>query len=315
MKFGLKTYLISLCVLGATAGILGKLFVEAPETFLSVVALASTVLPFLLATGTIIVLGLRHERRPRLVMWGLFLLLCPLAVRFALSLLWPTGDPLRFLSTNRLITKRLPDQTNEPWIWNELKRRLDSGSLTGEEVGESIKTLVAYMKKSRPTGWDQPLPWQDQFLKAAVSAKLVSDQELLDLCDAFYGTRPTINSLAPTTPGKRNIWLTIRYGNPFSQGSGIGVDLFWDVTQVSVDGTPVKPTSVNRFAQQWSGNCLVDLAPGDHEVQVDLVCEYADSGKIIGGDASAVPVALWPKARKKWTTTVTAPLKVAPAGK
>ena len=40
----------------------------------------------------------------------------------------------------------------------------------------------------------------------------------------------------------------------------MGVDLFWDVTQVSVDGTPVKPTSVNRFGQQWSGNCLVDLA-------------------------------------------------------
>ena len=192
MKFGLKTYLISLCVLGATAGILGKLFVETPETFLSVVALASTVLPFLLATGTIIVLGLRHKRRPRLVMWGLFLLLCPLAVRFALSLLWPTGDPLRFLSTNRLITKRLPDQTNEPWIWNELKRRLDSGSLTGEEDGESNKTLVAYMKKSRPTGWDQPLPWQDQCLKAAVSAKRVSDHGLLDFA-TFYGKRPAIS--------------------------------------------------------------------------------------------------------------------------
>ncbi len=270
----------------------------------------STVLPFLLATGTIIWLGLRRERRPRLAMWGVFLLLCPLAVRFALSLFWPTGDLLRFLSTNRLITKRLPDRTNEPWIWNELKRRLDSGSLSREEVDESIETLIAYMKKSRPTGWDQPLPWPDQFVKAALSAKLVSDETLLDLCDAFYGTKPTINPLSATTPGKRNIWLVMHNGNPFSQGSSLGVDLYWDVTQVAVDGKVVAPTSVNRFAQQWSGNCLVDLEPGDHEVQMDLVCEYADSGKATGGNSWQVPVARWPKARKKWTTRVTTPLKV-----
>ena len=52
----------------------------------------------------------------------------------AMALLMPTGNPLSVLTTQRLISKRLPTQADEPWVWQELERRLTAGDLTKEEV-------------------------------------------------------------------------------------------------------------------------------------------------------------------------------------
>lgn len=314
MKFSLRTFLIAICVVGATAGVMGNLLLNRPEDFINVVHFSATVLPFLLAAGTIIVLGLKRERRPRLVAWGVFLLLFPIAMQVVMAVLLPNGDPLRLLSTKRIIAQRLPLRTDEPWVWQELQRRLDSGSMSVAEVDEAVGVLVSHMKTARPGGWNQPTPWQDPFLKAAIRKKLVSDGVLIELSDAFYGTQPTVRSLTPISKGAGGFRLHVEYGNPWAANSGVGVALLWDVTQVSVDGVPVKLGQVQRFAQNWDAYCTADPAPGEHEVQIDLTCAYADYSTIIGGDPSQVPLSRWPPARKKWTMRVTPPLKVvAPA--
>ena len=61
MKFSLKTMLISFCAVGAILGIMGRLLTERPEDFLWVMTFFSTVVPFVLAGGTIIWLGLRSK--------------------------------------------------------------------------------------------------------------------------------------------------------------------------------------------------------------------------------------------------------------
>src|SRR6478672_3339586 len=134
MKFSLKTYLLGMCGIGAFGGIMGKLLLESPETFLSVLTLLSTVVPFLLAVGTVIYLGLRSERRPKLVAWGVFLLLMPLTVFLFHIIVLPTGQPMRLLTTRRLIERRLPDHVEEPWVWQELERRMAKGGLTADDV-------------------------------------------------------------------------------------------------------------------------------------------------------------------------------------
>jgi hypothetical protein len=78
MKFSLKTFLFGMCGIGAFLGIMGKLLLERPETFMAALAIEGTVVPFVLAIGTIIFLGLRGERRWKLVAWGSFLLLLPI---------------------------------------------------------------------------------------------------------------------------------------------------------------------------------------------------------------------------------------------
>src|SRR6185295_2677828 len=61
MKFGLKTMLVVVAVLGAVFGLMGKLLLENPEAFFSVLRVSSAILPFLLAIGTIAWIGLRRQ--------------------------------------------------------------------------------------------------------------------------------------------------------------------------------------------------------------------------------------------------------------
>ena len=62
MKFSLKAMLISIFAIGAILGVMGRLLTENPEQFLWVMNFCSTIVPFVLAGGTIIWIGLRTKR-------------------------------------------------------------------------------------------------------------------------------------------------------------------------------------------------------------------------------------------------------------
>jgi hypothetical protein len=301
-----------MCGVGAAAGIMGKLLLERPEAFLAVLMIGSTVVPFALAAGTVIVLGFRSSRR-KLVVWGSFLLLIPVAVFFGRALFFPTGNPLQLLTTRRLIERRLPQQIEEPWVWRELKRRLDNSKLTRDDVSDALEALTLHMKTTSPAGWNQPLPWQNDFLSSVVGAKLVSDEVLLDLCDAFYGTQPTVRTSVPVAAGQSGFQVGVDFGNPWSQNSGLGTELLWDVKQVLLDGLPMKVQRPNRFAQRWDGFCEGQLSQGDHELKIEVECAYVNKNLVLGGDPSQIPVSQWPKAKKQWTSTVTSLVKVSEA--
>ena len=78
-----------------------------------------------------------QPRRWGLFTWGVSLVLVPLLIMGGSMLLVPSGDPLSILANRRLIRDRLPNQVNEPWVWNELERRLKKGQLSKQEVGRS----------------------------------------------------------------------------------------------------------------------------------------------------------------------------------
>src|SRR2546423_1800144 len=63
MRFSVRTMLILVAVIGATLGIMSKLFVEQPEVFYQVLMVLATIVPFLLAIGTLAWLGLRGDGR------------------------------------------------------------------------------------------------------------------------------------------------------------------------------------------------------------------------------------------------------------
>src|SRR3954465_15645693 len=145
MKFSLRTFLIAVCVVGAVIGVMGKLLLENPEAFVAVWWIGSTIVPFVLAVVTILVVAVRSKRKG-LAAWGLVLLLFPITSRIVNRVLLPTGNPVQLLSTRRLIQYRLPKQIDEPWVWHELNRRLANNSLSREDVEDSIVTLTDHMK-------------------------------------------------------------------------------------------------------------------------------------------------------------------------
>ncbi|MEX2316731.1 MAG: hypothetical protein WD669_06240 [Pirellulales bacterium] len=310
MKFSLKTMLLSLCLLGAAVGMLGNLLIRSPETFFIILGIASTILPFALATGTIMWLGWRGKRRWGLVAWGAVLLLMPVVIQGTLSLFLPSRDPLRVLSNRRLIETRLPGTLNEPWVWREVERRAAGGDLTREDVDAALVQLIAMMKSTRPQGWDQPLSWQRDFIKNAAQANLISDETFLELYDAFYGPQPVVRPVPAVNPRATGFRLEIEYGNPWSDNSSLGVELLWNVAKISVDGKPVTLKQLQRFGENWNGYCEGKFEPGDHEVTVDFDCAYVDPSLLTAPSGKALPTAQWTQTKKRWTTSVSVPVKV-----
>lgn len=316
MKFSLKSLLISMCVIGATFGIMTRLLMENPEMFFAVLRVGATLGPFLLAVGTIIWIGLRGTPRRRgLAMWGCVLLLTPVLTFLAMGLLLPSGNPLRVLTTQRLISKRLPNQADEPWVWQELERRLTAGDLTKEEVDDAVRELTAHMKRTKPAGWNEPLSWQQNFLKPAIQKGMISEPVFLALCDAFFGPAPTVKMTTPAlNEDDARFDIRLEYGTPWSDNSGLDVELVWDIKQVQLDGKPVNLSNVQKhFGRQASMTAEAELTPGEHKLEVELECAYVDPARLLGANLDMLTADQWPKARKRWVAKTMVPVQVAPA--
>ena len=229
MRFGLKTMFVALALVSVTIGVMGKLWIENPEAFFQTLMIATTVGPFLIAVGTIIWLGLRGSKPAGwiLVGWGSLLLVTPVLGIGARLLLLPSGQPIRVLSTERMMRDRLPKQIDEPWVWNELVYRANRGTLSTEQVDNALQTLIDHMKKTSPQGRNKPLSWQGEFIRLVRQKKLISDEVLLKLCEAFYGPRPMLNPISPLQPGRNRFALRVEYGNPWGEHSKLGVALIW----------------------------------------------------------------------------------------
>jgi hypothetical protein len=314
MKFGLKTLLIAFAVTGLTVGWMSRLWIESPESFFQLLTIGTTVGPFVAAAVTIIVLGLRGNQPSRWVaVWGGLLLTMPMLGILAHWVLLPSGQPIRVLSSERLVETRLPGDLDSPWLWNELEYRLGRDQLNQPLAESAVGTLTAHMKRTSPTGWNQPLSWQRDFLAGARQRGLVSDDVWLELAEAFYGPEPQIQPISGLPPGKQYIPLQLEYGNPWQENSNLGVVLVWHVHAVALDGQPVTLQNVqSSFGRDWHGGFEATLAPGEHKLTVDVECALIDEKKLAGLDTNALPPNQWPEALKRWKVQVNTPLVVEP---
>lgn len=315
MRISLRNWLLVVGVIGAVIGILARLLFREPETFLTVLQLGASVGSFLAAVGTIIWIGLRSTPRRRgLIAWGVALLATPLLMALAVSLLMPTGNPLSLMSTQRLIAVRLPQQVNEPWAWDELERRLRAGKLAKTEVDAAVKELVAHMKQTHPQGWNQPFPWQRKFLEPALQQNMISEPVFLDLCEAFFGTKPTVTLLPPALiDGDTRFNFRIEYGTPWSDTSGLGVKLVWDVKQLELDGKPVTVRRVQKhFGREAQISGEAPLAAGDNHLVLEFDSALIDESRLQGANLDTLKASQWPQPRKRWSSKVTLPIPVAP---
>jgi hypothetical protein len=310
MRISLKWWLLGLCGLGAFVGMMGNWLLRSPETFLSAILVCTTIVPFGLAIGTIIWLGLKPQRRPGVVAWGVSLVLFPVLLQAGVAILLPSNDPLRILSTGRLIETRLPARVNEPWIWNELERRLVAGDLSQEDVDSALEKLVQYMRTNSPQGWNQPLSWQNKFITAAKQAKLLSPESFYALGDAFYGPQPVLRPVPPLDVANTRFLVHADFGNPWADHSGLGVELLWQVTDVSLDGAPLRFQQSQSFGRNTDVMVLAQLPAGKHQILLTVECAYVDKTLLAGPQFNPLPINQWPTALKRWRLEVPVPVKV-----
>ncbi len=296
-QFSLRMFLIVICGLGVAIGLLGRLYVRRPEIFVPLFAVLSLAVPFLLAIGTAIHVGFRRKpSHPRiLVAWAGLLLLMPLLGLATLYMLRP-GD-LRRVSTQELIEQRLPMQIDEPWVWNELESRLRADTLSQQEVDDAVKELISFMTTAQPGGWNKPLSWQRSFLASAVQAKKVSDQVLVDLCDAYFGSKPSIVPLPRLREGTQGFSMELRWGNPFGAASGPDLELLWRLDRVLLDGKRIFVRQTSGSNYEWSGYYDYPIPVGDHLLAFEIESAYVDRSLLTGLDVSEISKSRWPPSR------------------
>jgi len=259
----------------------------------------------------------RPTRSGRLITWGFTLLLMPamgvgLVFVAQMFMVGSSNSPqgLGRLSTQQLIEQRLPKQVDEPWVWNELGTRLAAGQLSPAEVDDALEVLITHMKTTKPDGWDSPFHWQDEFLEAAEAAGAISDPVMVDLCDAFFGSKPRLDALPRLREGADQFRIEIGHGNTWDSHSGLGVRLLWDVTRITLDGKPVEYRMHHKSDTDWNGQCNVKPAVGKHEVVVEVECAYINRDQLVGLNTRDLPAKHWPEGRKRWKTTTTGTLEV-----
>jgi hypothetical protein len=315
MRISLKVWLIGICVFGALVGVMVRLLLENPEMFFANMRIAVTGGPFALAVATIMGIGRRGAAPSRgLVLWGGMLLLTPIIAFFAMAVLMPTGSPLSILSTQRLISQQLPKQAGEPWIWHELERRLSAGDLTKQEVDDTIAEFAGYMKRTKPAGWDQPLSWQRRFLEQAAQKQKISPGVQIELAEAFFGPAPSVKVTTPAlTSDDTQFVFHVNYGSTWSDHTGLGIGLIWDIKQVLLDGKPIKLQNVQKH---WGREATItgesELTAGEHTLAVELECALVDAARLNGLDLDNLPLEQWPKTRKRWVATGTVSMQVIP---
>lgn len=265
-------------------------------------------------TGDTAVLFIRHGRRWGLVVWGIALLLMPFVGGGGLSVL------AYYMESRQVHPHNLASQTtgtilaqiqNNPqrgsWTWDELADRIKAGRLSQQQVEIAMGHLIAHMKATKPNGWKSTFHWQDDFLKAAEQAGLLSDQVLFDFADAYYGPGPIIDPFDRLRSGETRLSLDISYGSPWE--FPLGLDLYWDVKRVTLNGQAIEVQAHHVSEDDWYASTTQSLRPGDYEVTFEIECALIDSVKTIGLDHDT-PSSKWPKAKKRWSRTVSRPLKV-----
>jgi hypothetical protein len=310
MRISLKWMLLGLCALGAFVGMMGNWLLRSPEAFFAAITICSTIVPFALAIGTIIWLGLKPRRRPGVVAWGAALVLLPILLQVSVEVLFPYRDPLRILSTRRLIETRLPARMMEPWVWDELERRLAAGNLSQDDVDSALEKLVQHLRANSPQGWNQPLSWQLKFIAAAKQAKSISPETFFALCDAFYGPQPVVKPVPPFDVADTSFLLNANFGSPWSNSTGLDVELLWQVTAITLDGNPLPSRSQIHFSRDWNATVTANLPAGDYQALLTVECAYVDRTKLGGLNVDQLPVAQWPTPLKRWTLQVPVPIRV-----
>jgi len=312
IRISLKWMLILLIALGTGAGLLGRTFFRHPDVFRAIVMACSTIVPYILAILTLFVIGKRQKRRG-LVLWASLLLVVPFFGFGLLAVgeryLGSAPGGLGVLTTNQIIQQRLPNQIEEPWVWQELQRRIAAGKLTAAEADAALAALVKHMLAKKPQGWDRPLNWQQGFLQDATAANLVSQQQLLQMCDAFYG-KPGLRPLPRLRAGKVDLDLRLDYDSSWDDHSGLPYKLIWASKRMLVDGEPVKFENQRHGRNDWFGKLRGNLDAGDHEIAIEIDAAYIDRDKLLGIDTNELPAERWPQAAKRWTHTIKVPLKV-----
>lgn len=248
-----------------------------------------------------------------LAVWAVLLLISPFGIGAGLWLVQtrlqgPGPGHYGSVSTATLIQTHLPQRVDQPWVWQELEARIQSGALTPAEGDDALDALTQHLQ-GQPSAGVRHISWQRQFLADAHGAGLLSDTAVAAFSDAYFGPQAQVDPLPRMREGRRPIEFVLRYGSHASDETPWRLD--WEVVEVQLDGESVDTLTINhQNVAATHGRVTLDLTPGEHEVAFVVEAVYLDRQAVRGIDLDSVPVANWPDPKKRWRHDVKTPLRV-----
>ena len=216
-------------------------------------------------------------------------------------------------ATDKVIEAAL-SKPDSPWAWQALEKR----TLTPSEVAKIMDGLATWVKKKNAEENSGPLHWVNTFLDKLNEKKLVTDEQVVRFVEAVHGdvrceyTSPTLR----LREGAKTVnFPSMKWRDTWSQKL-FGLSLMNELRGVTVDGQALERKQQNSnpdwsahnlyFSQDFS---LPTLAPGKHNVKVEVLSALVPEGDLIGLEHSA-PSSDWPPAKKLWTRTAELELMV-----
>lgn len=217
---------------------------------------------------------------------------------------WNIGPAALPTMTNAQVLQQIVLNIEDPGTWSELEARLVAGKLSQPEVETAIDTLINYMVSARPEGWRGSLYDQEDFIRFADASGFISDEQMLRLCEAYYGDNVEIQSFRRTRVGSSpfefaidSVWFT---------DIPVSMKLFNSIKAVRLDGEAVPFTRLKRYRLSPAARLNKALTPGEHELEVEVESAYITSKHAIGiANYAGLSSDDWPPAIRRWTRKAT----------
>ena len=260
---------------------------------------------------------LRYGRRWSLLVLGAFLILWPFLLAggvFAAQHLFagmaqPSPSNMGQQATATVLGYAATN-TDKPWGWKELERRLRGGDLSQAEIDQAIDALIAFMLATAPQGYDKPLHWADRFLKPAYGSGAIDDGRVVSFLDAFHGTAPRLNgTLRRARPGE-NLHVQLRCASTWQHSVGIPVRRLFHLKSVRIGGEPVEITNRSASDDELRGSIRVDAERGQRQIEFIVDFAYVPKADLVGLNARRATPDDWPEGIKRWTATLKSNLTV-----
>lgn len=304
-QIGMRQMLIALLAVGSGIGLWGRLFLSAPEIALVVLSAGSVMLPFLVAIALLFRLAKRAESPATVRVMATALLLTPvfglgagvILQQMHFSRVGPTG--LAGKSNAELIETELPAKVDEPWVWDELERRLAISELSPEESADAIGVLVAKLRMA-PNGYDQPLSWQGDFVRQALAKGM--DQELaFQIYEAYIP--PDAVTAGRVRETNRRLNLDVEFVGTWADNLGLGFTLLSEVLAVRINGKTAEFETDFRSREDQSIVLKGPFARGEMQVEIDVAYAFVSDDDLVGLSWESLSSKEWPQPLKAWTAT------------
>ncbi|MBE0545379.1 MAG: protein kinase [Verrucomicrobia bacterium] len=220
---------------------------------------------------------------------------------------------LKSLPTATVIQTGLTEP-GEPWAWNELKRRSESGRLNAEEADKIVDGLTAWMRREHPQGYEQPLHWFGGLLDELGRRRLVTEHKVLEFLEVLYGT-PKCEPLQRVRENEPQpaLSLTCQWRSPWHEES-LGLKLLNEMRSITIDGKEGRWRNVHPNCEQYEfyGNLeLPGLAPGKYAVRFEIESALIPKAALVGFAPDTLSED-WPSAKRRWTRVCESELVVYP---